>query len=128
MPGWITTVLTLLGVAETALPLIEQLLAGIGKFVAEELTAVFGQADAATKLTGLVAQAEAGIKMMDTAANDVAAELKAIYPTVEDLFAAFPWLPKHLTLHSAMLLDNPGVAAGTVNKLIEAGHGNVRAA
>lgn len=126
MPGWLVSIFSILGVVEQVAPIVEQLLSGIGTFIANELSKVFGQDAAASKLTGIVAQAETGVAMLDTFVGDVEAELKAIYPTVESLFAAFPGLAKSLTLRKAIVEDNPGVSHATAAKVVEAAHANVR--
>src|SRR5215469_1104319 len=106
MPAWLLAIISALGIVGTVAPVVEQLLAGIGTFVSTEIAKLFPSATGAdTFLSGLITQVEDGVKLLDTAATDIAAEIEAIYPTVASLLGAIPGLDKEISLRLSTQKD-----------------------
>ncbi len=126
LPLWISSILAVLGLVVSDMPIIEKFLAGFGQFIATEIAKVFPGSAAAVKVVAITKQAEDLVNMADQSLVDTAEWVKGEWPTVQELLAAFPGLEHSLYARYTVMQDNPGVTHGVAAKVVEAAHGNVR--
>ncbi len=127
MPAFLTTILSILGLLEGDLPQIESAISGFWTFLSTEFAKLFGQAQAAVAMTGMVAQAQGEVAIHDADKGAQAtAFIKSQYQTVDALLAGFPGLAQSLAVRKALVDD--GATHAIAAKVVEAAHANVRVA
>jgi|SRR5581483_3860891 hypothetical protein len=123
MPGWILTILNILGVAETAAPLIERLLSDLGTYIASVFQELFGQS-AAVKLEDAMQEAEYIVKSVADNLPGAVDFVKTLYGDIDGLLKAEPWVAQ--LLHASnQVMSAQHVNRGTANKLVEGAHAKV---
>lgn len=124
--GFLTSIITYLGWAQTALPVLEKLLGGFGKLVGDVWTKLFG-ADAALKLGDTMQEIESAIVYIDDKLPDAIDFIKTTYTDLEGLLTAFPGLAKEIHA-STVVAAGQGVPVKEIRRLVPAAHANVTVA
>jgi len=121
--NFLTQILSYLGWAQSALPVLEQLLGSFGKLVGDVWTKLFG-ADAALKLGDTMQEIESAVSYIDDKLPEAIDFIKTTYTDIDGLLSAFPGLAKEIHA-STVVAAGQGVAVKEIRRLVPAAHANV---
>ena len=124
--GFITTILSILGLVEQDAPVIERLIGGIGKFVAQVFKQLFGDAGA-TMVTTVVDHAENLARAVDQDAAAAVQFVKDYYGDLDTLLQQVPGVAQNLYVTHNLMRDH-NIPRAAATKIAEAAHANLRTA